>query len=209
MLDIQHVAFFDSPLIVQHALTVKRINYHQLGSIYPTLKPSVVSNQLITFIMTHRHMPLVLITLGSFAKHYSKDNFLSKLLSYVTRTCAVIFMGSADLVTCRANNVYYQTEYLCYSDIISDCDFILFSGSLCLQNVAWAHGKRMGYVPHLREQYFWARNYENLTGVPYVDKQKAFEQQTCVIDKILNQPQYDTNIKFFNPSGQALINLLL
>ena len=65
--------------------------------------------------------------------------------------------------------------------IVPKCRFIVTTGSICLVNIALFNAVPMVIVPLLTEQFFWAKNYYQQTGVPYVDVKDANES---VVDQV-------------------------
>jgi UDP:flavonoid glycosyltransferase YjiC (YdhE family) len=60
------------------------------------------------------------------------------------------------------------TGFLQYEAIVRVSDLVIFTGSLCLQNICLSLATPMVMVPILTEQYFWSKNYQYFTGVPYI-----------------------------------------
>jgi len=46
---------------------------------------------------------------------------------------------------------------------------LLTTGSYCIQHLALYYNVPMLFVPVLTEQYFWAKNYKQHTGIPYIN----------------------------------------
>jgi hypothetical protein len=65
--------------------------------------------------------------------------------------------------------------------IVPKCRFIVTTGSICLVNIALYHAVPMVIVPILTEQFFWGKNYQQQTGVPYVNVKDANES---VVDQV-------------------------
>jgi hypothetical protein len=68
--------------------------------------------------------------------------------------------------------IYIHRGFVSYDDIIPSTSLVLFTGSLCLQLTCLKNAVSMLFVPHLTEQFFWAKNYQHFTGIPYIDARK-------------------------------------
>lgn len=61
-----------------------------------------------------------------------------------------------------------------YDAIVPLLSLVVFAGSTCLHLTCLRNGVPMLFVPLTTEQYFWGKNYEHFTGVPYVDVDKPY-----------------------------------
>ena len=59
--------------------------------------------------------------------------------------------------------------FLPYTSILPKTTLLITTGSYCIQHLALYYHVPMLFVPVLTEQYFWAKNYQQQTGIPYVD----------------------------------------
>jgi hypothetical protein len=62
--------------------------------------------------------------------------------------------------------------YIPYEDTVPRMDLVIFTGSVCLQNICLYNATPMLFFPLLNEQFYWARNYKHNTGTRYLDHQK-------------------------------------
>lgn len=59
--------------------------------------------------------------------------------------------------------------FLPYTSILPKTSILITTGSYCIQHLALYYNVPMLFVPVLTEQYFWAKNYQQQTGIPYID----------------------------------------
>lgn len=129
--------------------------------------------------------PTVFISFGSFAKFlhlralipYMVEKLSSTHSTIVHKTwkdeenknkndniCSKIHSHPPDHPLCLVYD-----GFVSYDLIAPEVSLIIGSGSLGLQSFSFKHKKPMIMTPILTEQYYWSKNYEYLTGVPYVD----------------------------------------
>jgi hypothetical protein len=121
--------------------------------------------------------PLVYLTFGSFVPDKIRcpgfQNFMKGLLDYCQDAdCILLVHGKVEQLILPDQigaSVYLCPRYVNYVDVAEKCSLVVFSGSLCLQNICLAGGTPMVFVPLLNEQYFWGQAYKNCTGVPFID----------------------------------------
>ena len=70
----------------------------------------------------------------------------------------------------RSNYIKFWKKFIPYPAIVKQSNVVLFSGSLCLQNVCWLYGCPMLIMPLHTEQYLWAKLYKRYTTVDYIDQ---------------------------------------
>jgi len=68
---------------------------------------------------------------------------------------------------------HVHAGFVPYSDLIPHSALVCFTGSMCLQLICLHNAVPIVFVPLLTEQFFWAKNYEHFTGVPYVDSKSV------------------------------------
>jgi UDP:flavonoid glycosyltransferase YjiC (YdhE family) len=64
--------------------------------------------------------------------------------------------------------LFTYAGFVPYDVIVPRVDMVVFTGSMCLQHACLRARTPMLFVPLLTEQFFWAKNYQHFTGVPYV-----------------------------------------
>ena len=76
------------------------------------------------------------------------------------------------IATNKLERIIVINGYIPYEYVVPRCKLVVFTGSVCLQNICMYHSTPMLFVPVLNEQFFWARNYKHHTGIDYIDFQK-------------------------------------
>ena len=113
--------------------------------------------------------PTVLITFGS----YSAAHAMTRLLPLMLRTleeCGtrVLYHNVTSTTISETPLRKVHQGWLPYEWAVPRCAAVIFTGSVCLQTVCAFNAIPMIYVPLLSEQFFWARNYQAMTGTSYV-----------------------------------------
>jgi hypothetical protein len=110
----------------------------------------------------------------SFGSFYNLDKFkrnLPKLINKLTskgyRVLVHNTLPSTDIKTDKMD-VHFFKEYIEYNSLIPHCDLILFCGSIGLANVCRKYNKKMIYMPHLTEQFFWALLWKQMTNQDFL-----------------------------------------
>lgn len=120
----------------------------------------------------HRLKRTIFITFGSYSVQPKVIRMTETLVDYIIRDMpghdilVLNYMGKRRFPKDRVRS---RRDYIDYNDIVPSCALVIFTGSVCLQNVCLYHKVPMVFVPFLAEQYFWAKNYKHQTGVDYVD----------------------------------------
>lgn len=121
----------------------------------------------------------ILITFGS----YSSDPALKEVFrlflaedgplvawAKASDSVIVVHLPNDSNVTFRnTEHVQSVSGFVSYHALVKLCSLVVFTGSLCLQNTCLVHGTPMLFVPLLTEQFFWAKNYQAMTGRPFLD----------------------------------------
>lgn len=76
--------------------------------------------------------------------------------------------------------------FIPYSTLLQQTKILITTGSYCIQHIALYNKVPMVFVPVLAEQYFWAKNYQRLTGVPYIDNVKDISDTSEQVNNISN-----------------------
>uniref|UniRef100_A0A6C0BRR6 Protein kinase domain-containing protein n=1 Tax=viral metagenome TaxID=1070528 RepID=A0A6C0BRR6_9ZZZZ len=204
---VQHILCYDQPLIKCEEFTTSLQTVY-LGSLYPSLRQQdELPSSIKQLLDRSNNKTKVLVTFGSFLKPYEAGNFLSTLIRKITaQDCAIIFIGQSNQVQNSEFVVAYD-QFLSYDLIVPQCDVILFTGSVCLQNVSWKHRKRMGFIPYLSEQFLWAKEYQRLTNIPFINTYSPASLDEN-LTLILTQPQPDVKVTFYDPLTKYLSTVI-
>jgi UDP:flavonoid glycosyltransferase YjiC (YdhE family) len=83
------------------------------------------------------------------------------------------------------DDVLIVSGFLPYTSILPQTSILITTGSYCIQHLALYYNVPMLFVPILTEQYFWAKNYRQQTGIPYIDNMTYSKNNVqCVSDTI-------------------------
>ena len=134
---------------------------------------------------------IVFLSFGSYGKSAILREPLELLLSLLDQFCeahrrekiGVIFHnGNAVKKFVSANKLQHISivnGFIPYEALVPKCKLVIFTGSVCLQNICLYHATPMMFFPLLTEQFYWAKNYTYHTGIPYID----FKGWQTMLDK--------------------------
>lgn len=91
-----------------------------------------------------------------------------------------ILNGSNEEETDEMSRLFYIHQgFVPYDDVVDITSLVVFTGSMCLQSKCLTRAVPMVFAPLLTEQFFWAKNYQHFTGMPYIDVnlQKELEKK--------------------------------
>ena len=180
---IHHIMCFDTPLVPHISYSVPNMHVYNVGLLPPQLSSEPLDGDLKRWITAvkkkkcaRKPVPIVFVSFGSFGKPLMDaiPNFVMEL----DRACELLDMYAIfhdDVTKCTAykhittTRIRFHTSFVPYPSVVKQCDLVCFTGSVCLQNVCWAHARRMLYVPYLSEQFYWAKLYKMHTGIDYID----------------------------------------
>lgn len=92
-----------------------------------------------------------------------------------------------------------------YDAIVPRSSLVVFTGSMCLQTVCLRNRTPMVFVPTLTEQYFWAKNYERFTGMPYIDTENDNGVERII--RALSSPKVvNASRRYLSKTGDSLHN---
>jgi hypothetical protein len=124
----------------------------------------------------------VLVTFGSYttAIEFRKIRRLlfapeGALMGWAIRNDAVILVHAPSDIKDVTNHerIFVIGGFVPYHTLLTQfrarVKLVVFTGSLCLQNTCLANRCPMMYAPLLVEQFFWAKNYQHFTGLPFAD----------------------------------------
>lgn len=199
---------------------VSKNNIHYVGSIYPNhiikkiplQKIPKIPKYLPSFIQENKSKKrqMALISFGSFAKFIHLQVAFKDIISVLLENNYSIIIHKTWNVQNKIenqkflnqfsnNNIFVQIGFIPYESLIPHIDLIVFTGSLCLQLIAFQTMKDMIFFPLITEQFFWAKNYEYFTKVPYVDiaefHQKSIPLQLQTALKKTTEMNQNTQLK--------------
>jgi hypothetical protein len=127
-----------------------------------------ISNDLKTFLSLNKKK-IVYVTFGSYATTLERfiERFVVRLVEFCKTTGHVALVHNVPGIA-PSPFINVQECFIPYEAVVPHCALVVFTGSVCLQNVCLRHATPMLFVPVLAEQFFWARNYKHFTGVPFL-----------------------------------------
>lgn len=146
------------------AIPLTKIKY--IGAILYIPNPLPPLPKLIDcIIQNHKH--IIFLTFGSYGNNKYIQDHIPNLLNHLTTYCAkhpnthVIYHNgnyTNQHITSYKGHIPYET-------ILQKTQLVIFTGSVCLQNLCLYYRTPMLFVPILTEQYFWAKNYAHFTRI--------------------------------------------
>jgi UDP:flavonoid glycosyltransferase YjiC (YdhE family) len=155
------------------------LNVHQPGTLYTPryaakawYSPEKSSKAPAALLKWLKDAPTLLVSFGSYSASQALqvaqplmlrvlDEFGIRVLYHAT---------NAEAAAAVENTPHRRVHqgWLPYEWAVPRCAAVLFTGSVCLQSVCAYNATPMIFCPLLAEQFFWARNYQAMTGTPYV-----------------------------------------
>lgn len=120
---------------------------------------------------------LIFMSFGSYANNAYLRNVLPPLLKLL-EDCAVeqgyhvIFHNGHY----HSRHITSINGFIPYESVIAHCSLVVFTGSVCLQNICLLQQVPMLFVPVLAEQHFWAHNYKFCTGISPIQPDKVIKK---------------------------------
>lgn len=158
-----HVVAWD-PNVMPTLTSKMGLSFATIGALLPKMR--AIGAKLPKHIQAHLRSKIVFITFGSYASTFSA--FTSALVPVVLRAfpkCHVVIHNGPAYHHPRVANTH---GFLPYEKIVPHARLVVFTGSVCLQNICLYHRTPMLFVPLLTEQFFWAKNYQYQTHIPFV-----------------------------------------
>ena len=186
---MNHITAFDLPHLIP-SMNLSNIKFYSIGPIIPIQTLSPLPKLIQCISNTHR---LIFLTFGSYATSPIVKQNITYLLNHLTN---FIEQSKSKAYHIIYHNGDYSNKHITslkahipYDALMSLIDLVIFTGSVCLQNICLNHRKPMLYVPVLSEQYFWAKNYTYHTKIPYYDLSNPTPPN---IFKAMNSPRVKT-----------------
>jgi len=177
-----HIFCFDREITLPYEAVFSKdiVKTHTLGSLYnetildakrwynpKSARERAPPESLKSFM--NKKMPLVMMSFGS----YSTNSILIELLPFIINAVSdcgfkILFHSPTESEKLSKlvepySTLYLQKGWLPYEWAVPHCDFVMFTGSVCLQTICLYNQCPMIFVPLLAEQFFWARNYQYMT----------------------------------------------
>lgn len=133
-----------------------------------TKTKTIINDDLRTFLTRHSKK-IIYVTFGSYAAALTHfiERFHVRLVDFCRTTGHVALVHNVPGIA-PSPFINVQEGFIPYEAVVPHCALVVFTGSVCLQNVCLHHATPMLFVPVLVEQFFWARNYKHFTGVSFL-----------------------------------------
>lgn len=175
---LHHLQCWDEAATMPLIPGQKNLKIHQIGALYneryanqewygDSKEPAWLAKFLVK--------PTILVSFGTFAS--SKE--LIQILPFILNSLETIGVQVLFHLTTSVINIVETPlrrvlkGWIPYEWAVPKCAAVIFTGSVCLQTVCAYNRVPMIFVPLLAEQFFWARNYEAMTGTPFIDYQSS------------------------------------
>ena len=152
------------------------------GSIRSNNNSSNRNSKTITNTTTTnlRNRRIILVALGSYVESPTLSTMMPPLIEALEKyamqeNLVIIFHNGGKYVPKHSETCVVVNEWITYGAILPFCVLVVFTGSICLQNQCLLFRVPMMYVPVIAEQFFWATNYREMTGVPYYNNRTKHE----------------------------------
>ncbi len=178
---LHHVFCWDDALVPQLKLGYRGLHIHKAGALLSdgTQKKVVRAGNPVLRDLVAKNKNIVFVSFGSYGGSDLLKPQLERLLHALHEFCiahdhAVVFHNGSGLIPPELTTAIHAVDgYVPYEYIVPKSKLVIFTGSVCLQNISFFYGVPMVFFPVLIEQFYWAKNYEHHTGVPYIDYQAA------------------------------------
>lgn len=177
---LHHVFCWDDALVPQLQLGYRGLHVHKAGALLSdgTQKKVVRAGNPVLRDLVAKHKNIIFVSFGTYGGSELLKPQLGNLLRALHAFCVakkhvVIFHNGSSLIPPGLTTIHAVDGYVPYEYIVPKSKLVIFTGSVCLQNISFFYEVPMVFFPVLIEQFYWAKNYEHHTGVPYIDYQAA------------------------------------
>tara|TARA_B100000963_G_C22576677_1_gene648777 strand:+ start:167 stop:1480 length:1314 start_codon:yes stop_codon:yes gene_type:complete len=190
---VTHINCFSDPYINEPTYGFNNLKIETIGPFLPLIEKRDLPSSLKSWMkQIPRDSRLLFFTLGSFSNVLIKllPNILKEFISYCEKyQYFLIFQDdfSKNDYSQKSPQLYLSRDFISYPSIVPLCDLVIFTGSLCLQNICFNYLKPMLFIPYLIEQFLWGRVYKKYTKIPFYDFQQPDKYNLSnLINKAIN-----------------------
>lgn len=171
---VNHIICWDKNTLPNILPYYKDINILYAGSLINleslNKKNWIVNDKITNFIK--KYNKIIFISFGSYGTSNLLKNILKLLLNYLNDYCiknnyGVIYHNGGDIN--NTDNLLIINGFIQYEYIVPKSKLVIFTGSVCLQNICIYNCIPMLFLPLLNEQFYWAKNYQYYTNRNYID----------------------------------------
>lgn len=177
---MNHVLCWDKN-IIPSSVFPSYANVIRKGALNPTVKfmekwPQVPRKLSPLFV---RENNMIFMSFGTYGQSDLLLTCLPILLQKLQAFCLknnyfVLFHNphSSISLTGTTEWLYQFTGYVPYEFVVPRSKLVIFTGSVCLQNICFYHKVPMLFLPLLSEQFFWSWNYKHYTDIKFINYKK-------------------------------------
>jgi hypothetical protein len=164
---INHVICWDPYVLKSIKPTIKEMRISKIGGIIDWPDKTEKLPDIIGCLLKNKKF--IFVSFGSYMKSNLVKSNIGKLLDQLEDYC----IKNQDIHVILHNGEYnskYVTSYkgyIPYHEMVKKSILVIFTGSICLQNICLYHKTPMLYCPILTEQYLWAKNYKYFTKINF------------------------------------------
>lgn len=212
MSKLNHIICWDKSVVPKLDLVYKDNNVQYAGALISNdiknTKPAF-NDDLNAFIKSKKS--IIYITFGTYGNSEELNKVLPKLIKLLGIYCeennyGVIYHASNDKYQ-NISWLYKVNGFLKYEEVVPLCKLVIFTGSVCLQNICLYNATPMLMIPILVEQYFWSKNYKHFTGVQFIRTSSRFKFTMNDLKKALKVNPYLKKVSKSMKNNDAAANI--
>jgi hypothetical protein len=165
---VNHIICWEESILPKLDLVYKDLNVYYAGALLNSnIKSNIwpINEKINNFIKSKKQ--IIFISFGSYGNSPLLNRVIPKLLEVLQKSNYGIIYHNGNIPD--NENLISISGFIQYEWIVPKTSLIIFTGSVCLQNICLYNSKPMLFVPLLAEQFYWAKNYEYYTNIPYIN----------------------------------------
>jgi len=216
---VNHVICWDKNTLPELQYFYKDINILYAGSLINleslNKKKWIIEDKILNFIKKFNN--IIFMSFGSYGNSYLLKNIVKLLLKYINNYCVknnfgLIYHNGGNIP--NTDNLLIINGFIQYEYIVPKSKLVIFTGSVCLQNICIYNCVPMLFLPLLNEQFYWAKNYKYYTDRSYIDYRSTnlkLNLDNFIIknDKIVNYlEKISNNMKKNKPANRKILEFI-
>lgn len=176
---VHHLACWEPSQVLPLKRLIPGMHLFRIGTASSSDAAQPVPARLRSFLLARKEegRRILLVSFGSYGVMKALQHAGSSISERFVRTGgAVVYHAGAGRIDedalrsgISSHDLFLAHGFVSYETLLPFVDVVAFTGSTCLQNLCVTNSVPMIMVPFITEQYFWAKNYQHFTGMPYVD----------------------------------------
>lgn len=194
---VNHVICWDKTVLPEPKYYYKDLKIHYAGApinkkLLDKKKWSNTNKNVIDFIK--KKDKIIFMSFGSYGDSPLLNKAVKSILLQAEEYCK---NNNAGLIFHNGGNIDNTDHrliingFIQYEYIVPRSNLIIFTGSVCLQNICLYNCKPMLFVPLLNEQFYWAKNWKYMTNIEYINYKNP---QYIDFDKIMQITKYSRSV---------------